>query len=76
MIRQYDRPRRKELLLKTNISKSVDPSISSLRLTGELQVVFKLSLAGCLLQAHVVFCPSHKLGVSKLSISTPMGEET
>lgn len=41
--REYEGQLRKVLLLKENLSKPTDPSVSSLRLTGELQLVFFLS---------------------------------
>lgn len=44
MIREYEGQLRKLLLPKENLSKLTDPSVSSLRLTGELQIVFKFSL--------------------------------
>lgn len=44
MVREYEGQLRKLLLPKENLSKLTDPSVSSLRLTGELQIVFKFSL--------------------------------
>lgn len=43
--REYEGHLRKLLLLKENLSKSIDPSVSCLRQMGELQVIFKFSLA-------------------------------
>jgi len=66
MVREYEGHLRKELRLKENLNKPIDPSGSSLRLTGEVQIVLKFSLAvSVLYKLFVVFCPSHRLGVSK-----------
>lgn len=67
---------RKVLLLEENLSKPTEPSVSSRRLTGELQLVFVFSGDLFLLQGRVFFCPSRTLGVSKWSIILPKGEAT
>lgn len=74
---KYERHLRKGLLPKEHLSKPIDPNClkpETDRRTADCPQVFSDCL--CLLKALLVFCPSHKLGISKQSIISPKGEGT